>query len=62
MKYVVELGYFNYEFDDSTTAMEFAELALEHGTGDMVKLVIKKDEAWVAMYNAKEVFSVVLEK
>lgn len=44
MKYVVELGYFNYEFDDSTTAMEFAELALEHGTGDMVKLVIKKDE------------------
>lgn len=25
-------------------------------------IVIKKDEAWVAMYNAKEVFSVVLEK
>lgn len=25
-------------------------------------IVIKKGEAWVAMYNAKEVFSVVLEK
>ena len=44
MKYVVELGYFNYEFDDSTTAMEFAELALEHGTSSTVKLVIEKNE------------------
>ena len=25
-------------------------------------IVVKKGEAWVAMYNAKEVFSVVLEK
>ncbi len=25
-------------------------------------IIIKKGEAWVAMYNAKEVFSVVLEK
>lgn len=25
-------------------------------------IVIKKEEAWIAMYNAKEVFSVVLEK
>lgn len=25
-------------------------------------IVIKKGEAWVAMYNAKEIFSVVLEK
>lgn len=25
-------------------------------------IVIKKDEAWVAMYNAKQIFSVVLEK
>lgn len=25
-------------------------------------VVIKKDEAWIAMYNLKEVFSVVLEK
>jgi hypothetical protein len=25
-------------------------------------LVIKYDEAWIAMYNMKEIFSVVLEK
>ncbi len=25
-------------------------------------VVIKKGDAWIAMYNAKEVFSVVLEK
>lgn len=25
-------------------------------------LVIKKDEAWIALYNMKEIFSVVLEK
>lgn len=25
-------------------------------------IIIKKGEAWVAMYNAKEVFSVTLEK
>ena len=25
-------------------------------------IIIKKDQAWVAMYNAKDVFSVVLEK
>lgn len=25
-------------------------------------LVIKKDEAWIAMYNMEEIFSVVLEK
>ena len=25
-------------------------------------IIIKKGEAWIAMYNAKEVFSVVLEK
>lgn len=25
-------------------------------------IVIKKNQAWIAMYNAKEVFSVVLEK
>ena len=25
-------------------------------------IIIKKGDAWIAMYNAKEVFSVVLEK
>ena len=25
-------------------------------------IIIKKDQAWIAMYNAKDVFSVVLEK
>lgn len=25
-------------------------------------IVIKKGEAWIAMYNAKEIFSIVLEK
>jgi len=25
-------------------------------------IIIKKGEAWIAMYNAKEVFSLVLEK
>ena len=25
-------------------------------------IIIKKDKAWIAMYNAKDVFSLVLEK
>ena len=27
-----------------------------------VFIVIKKDKAWIAMYNAEDIFSVVLEK
>ena len=34
MKYVVEIGYRNFTFDDGTTALNFAELALAHADED----------------------------
>ena len=46
MKYTVELGYYNtYEFDDGTTAMNFAEMASTHSTtGVKVTITIKGDD------------------
>ena len=43
------------------------EIVIPEGTWDDYDfrdgfIIIKKDKAWIAMYNAKDVFSLVLEK
>lgn len=41
MKYTVEIGWFTFEFDDVTTAANFAELALTHIKGDKETITIR---------------------
>lgn len=41
MKYTVEIGWFTFEFEDVTTAANFAELALTHINGDKETITIR---------------------
>lgn len=43
MKYVVSINYYKFKFDESVSAMEFAELALMHTTDDSVAVSIELD-------------------
>ena len=44
MKYIVVIDLINFEFDNGTTAMSFAELAKEHVEHDtVVKVLLEKD-------------------
>ena len=63
-KQVVDDGYYKrivISFIDAGK-IEFDENEWDDYTVCDGFVVIKKDEAWIAMYNLKEVFSVVLEK